>query len=300
MHMYQPTLLVVDDEPFNRVIISEFLANRDYQLVMATNGNEALDKLNADPDSFDAVLLDRMMPGLDGIEVLKKIKQDSRLQMLPVIMQTASSSPEQIAEGLQYGAFYYLTKPFGQQILQAVTATAIRDRSERRRTENEQTAKVAALKLLNRADYSLRTPQEAHALAGLLSELCPTPESAYMGLIELMLNAIEHGNLAITYDEKTQLLNENRLSEEINRRLLLPDYRDRRASVEFTRQDKSLLFTITDQGNGFEWQTYLDMSMERLMHNHGRGIAMSKSIAFSALEYRGRGNCVIATIVQDS
>lgn len=300
MQAHQPTLLVVDDEPFNREIIAEFLANCDYQLVMAVDGNEALAKLMADPEGFDAVLLDRMMPGIDGIDVLRKIKQDSRLQMLPVIMQTASSSPEQIAEGLQYGAFYYLTKPFGQKVLQAVTATAIRDRLERLRKEDEQTAKYAALRLLTTAEYNLRTREEAHALAGLLSQLCPSQESAYMGLVELILNAMEHGNLGITYDEKTDLLNENRLHEEIERRLQLPEYSDRLTTVSFARHHGSLVFTITDKGNGFEWEKYLEMSMDRLTHNHGRGIAMSRSIAFSSLEYQGSGNCVIATISLDS
>jgi CheY-like chemotaxis protein len=300
MKSHQPTLLVVDDEPFNREIIAEFLATCDYRLVMAADGNEALDKLMADPESFDAVLLDRMMPGIDGIDVLRKIKQDSRLQMLPVIMQTASSSPDQIAEGLQYGAFYYLTKPFGQKVLQAVTATAIRDRLERLRIEDEQTAKYSAHHLLNTAEYNLRTRQEAHALAGLLSQLCPSQESAYMGLVELMLNAIEHGNLAITYDQKTELLNENRLHVEIERRLQLPNYSDRYATVSFARYDKSLVFTITDKGDGFEWEKYLEMSLDRLTHNHGRGIAISKSIAFSALEYQGRGNCVVATVTIDN
>lgn len=292
----QATVLVVDDEPFNREIIAEFLADCNYRLIMAENGNEALEKLMADPDGFDAVLLDRMMPGIDGIDVLRKIKQDSRLRMLPVIMQTASSSPDQIAEGLQYGAFYYLTKPFGQKVLQAITATAVRDRLDRRRTEDEYSLKYASLKLLNQANYTLHTPQDAHAVAGFLSQLCPSPESAYMGLVELMLNAIEHGNLAISYDEKTQLLNENGLQEEINRRLLLPEYSNRRVTVEFMRSDKGFKFMITDEGNGFEWLDYLEMRMDRLTHNHGRGIAMSKSIAFSDLEYLGTGSCVVATV----
>ena len=291
-----PTLLVVDDEPFNREIIAEFLANDGYRIVMAVDGNEALKLLMDSPNGYDAVLLDRMMPGMDGIDVLKNIKLDAQLRMLPVIMQTASSSPEQIAEGLKFGAFYYLTKPFGQKVLQAVTATAIRDRMARKRSEDEQEAKTAALKLLNKAEYQLRTRQDAHAIAGLLAPLCPIPESAYMGLIELMLNAVEHGNLAISYEEKTQLLTENRLSEEINRRLQLPEYQHRNAVVEFTREGDALAFKITDQGDGFDWEQYLEMSIERMTHNHGRGIAMSKSIAFTRLDYQGCGNCVIASI----
>jgi hypothetical protein len=118
-----------------------------------------------------------------------------------------------------------------------------------------------------------------------------------MGLMELMLNAVEHGNLGITYDEKSKLIAENGLQEEIERRLALPEYADRIATARFRRVGKSLIFTIKDEGQGFDWKSYLEMSLDRLMDNHGRGIAMSRSISFTHLEYRGKGNCVEATII---
>jgi anti-sigma regulatory factor (Ser/Thr protein kinase) len=119
-----------------------------------------------------------------------------------------------------------------------------------------------------------------------------------MGLMELMLNAIEHGNLGITYDEKTALIREDCLQEEVQRRLELPENADKFASIKFRRDGISLIFVISDQGNGFDWKSYLEMGMERLMDNHGRGIAMSRSISFTQLEYRGKGNIVEATIIR--
>lgn len=299
MSRHKPTLLIVDDEPFNLEIITEFLSDCDYHIVTSSNGQEALDILHADPDKFDAVLLDRMMPGIDGIEILKQIKQDTHLQILPVILQTAATSPEQVSEGLQFGAFYYLTKPFEQKVLQAVIATAIRDRIGRRSVQQDFTAKFEALKLIKHAEFSFHTITEVSALAGLLSQLCPIPIQACMGLTELMLNAVEHGNLGISYNEKTQLLNENRLSDEIKHRLKLPFYASKKVKLELTNTEQQLTFTITDQGEGFEWQKYLEMNVERLMHNHGRGIAIAKSIAFSQLEFQGKGNCVVATVIKN-
>lgn len=298
MNGENPTLLIVDDEPFNLEIIAEFLSDYNYQLVMATNGTDALNLLHAEPDRFDAVLLDRMMPGIDGIEVLKSIKQDTQLQILPVILQTAASTPDQISEGLQFGAFYYLTKPFEQQVLQAVVATAIRDRMERRSALNDISAQSEALKLISKAEFELHTINEVRALSELLSQTCPVPISARMGLMELMLNAVEHGNLGITYQEKTQLIEQDRLQEEIEHRLSLPGFAARRVKVTLENTASAIKFTINDEGDGFAWQNFLEMNIERLMDNHGRGIALSKSIAFSELEYLGKGNCVVATVLK--
>ena len=58
--------------------------------------------------------------------------------------------------------------------------------------------------------------------------------------------------------------------------------------------------TITDQGNGFDWQTYMEFNPERVFDLHGRGIAMSKAISFDSLEYLGKGNCVVTTVVWPS
>lgn len=297
MSNHQPTILVVDDEPLNLEIISEYLDDCGYSLVKAMNGEEALSILdNSEAEDFDLVLLDRMMPGIDGIEVLKQIKQNKKWQILPVILQTAATTPEQIAEGLQHGAFYYLPKPFEQQVLQAVVATALRDRISRLTILKELVTTSESLRMLQSGEFSFSTTSEARALGGLLAQLCPTPDTACLGLTELLLNAVEHGNLAISYDEKTKLLSDNQLQNEISIRLTLPEYASRQVKVKFLQSDQELIFMIQDQGNGFEWQRYLEIDMNRLLHNHGRGIAMSKKLSFSSLEYFGNGNSVKATI----
>jgi CheY-like chemotaxis protein len=291
----QPTLLIVDDEPLNLEIITEYLAHSPYRLTLASNGAQALEILKSNPQ-VDLVLLDRMMPGIDGIEVLKTIKKDPKLQILPVILQTASSHPEQVAEGLLNGAFYYLPKPFEQQVLKAVIETALRDRKAWLNVYKELSAASETLKLLTEGSFSYRTVEEAKALAVMLSRLCPYPETAYLGLNELLINAVEHGNLEITYDEKTMLINENRLVHEIETRLASDRYGSRSVKVKFQHLADLLTFIIEDQGRGFAWENYLEIDMSRILHNHGRGIAMSKKISFSKLEYIGYGNIVKASI----
>ena len=96
--MTQARILVVDDEPFNLDIVSEYLDGMDFDLVMVESGEAAWDALCDTAQPFDLVLLDRMMPGIDGIMLLKRMKADERFASIPVIMQTAATSPEQIRD----------------------------------------------------------------------------------------------------------------------------------------------------------------------------------------------------------
>ena len=119
----------VEDNPANLEILHEYLEDTDYTLVSAHDGVEALDYLMADPTRYHAVLLDLMMPRMTGMEVLRQMKRHLVLMHVPVIIQTAASSPDKVSEGLAAGAHYYLTKPFEKADLLAILATAIRDRS---------------------------------------------------------------------------------------------------------------------------------------------------------------------------
>ena len=87
------TIAVVDDEPFNLDIVGEYLDEMDFDLVMVESGEAAWDALCDTTQAFDLVLLDRMMPGMDGIMLLQRMKADERLAGIPVIMQTAATSP---------------------------------------------------------------------------------------------------------------------------------------------------------------------------------------------------------------
>lgn len=296
MNKRQPVLLVVDDDPINLIVIAEFLEGLGYRLENASSGEEAWEKLSSAADCYDAVLLDRMMPGIGGMEVLLRIKQDDQLKLLPVILQTAASAADEVAEGLSAGAFYYLTKPFDSKVLRAVIATALRNRAEYAAVARGVEDSRLRLNHIDEMCFSFRTLEGARQVAELLSDLCPSKPAAHMGLMELLLNAVEHGNLGITYAEKSLLIAEDRLDKEVLRRLDLPEYADRMVKVGLKREGGNLVFTIQDQGQGFDWGPYLDLGVERIMDNHGRGIAMARRLAFASLQYLGSGSCVEATI----
>src|ERR1043165_6036396 len=113
--MSMACVLVVDDEPLNVEVLTEVLDDAGYETESATDGVEAWKALQAQPNRFDSVLLDRMMPNMNGMELLARIKGSAAHAMLPVILQTARTAKDDILDGLSAGAWYYLCKPFDNQ-----------------------------------------------------------------------------------------------------------------------------------------------------------------------------------------
>lgn len=290
-------ILAVDDEPINLEIIGEILDDPDYQVEFAANAESALERLEGSADHpFHLAILDRMMPGMSGIELLRRMKADGRFSAMPVIMQTAAAAPAQVREGIEAGAYYYLTKPYEPEALAAIVRAALADVAEQNRVLRLADAHADALRLALRGEFAFHTLAEAEAVAGLLAALCPVRELAAMGLSELFFNAVEHGNLGITYAEKTRLKKEDGWEAEVARRLADPVLGARRARVAFDRAPGRIVFTITDEGAGFDWDAYLDFDASRATDPNGRGIAMARRLAFSGLEYQAPGNVVVAVV----
>jgi len=294
--MKRARILAVDDEPLNLEIIREYLDDPRWTVDLAPNAERAWEKLEAASEPYDVLVLDRMMPGMNGIELLRRVKADPRFRLIPVIMQTAASSPEQIREGIEAGAYYYLTKPYDPHALLAIIRAALSDVEVQADAHRRIERQLAVLSLLDSAEFHFRTIEEATGLAGLLASLCPEPETVAMGLTELMVNAIEHGNLGISYEDKARLKREDRWEAEVARRLALPEYRDRRAVVGVRRDAQGFLFTIRDQGPGFDWQRFLAFDPARVFDPNGRGIAMARTMSFDAIDYLGSGNTVRAHV----
>jgi len=289
METHQAHILIVDDEDLNLEIISEYLSD-DYKISTAEDGIIAWKMLEKTPNAFDVILLDRMMPNMNGMEVLEKIKRHPILQYCPVIFQTAKASVADIAEGLDAGAFYYLTKPFEEDVLLSVIKTAVSDRFRYKEIQNNLEQTKLTMGMLNSAVFEFKNLDDARSIASLISNACPEPEKIVMGLSELMINAIEHGNLGITYDEKSMLNENGTWLKEVESRLLFEQNINKMASISFQRQADKIEITIVDQGEGFDCKSYMDFDPDRVMDNHGRGIAIANKLSFSSVEYRGKGN----------
>lgn len=289
-------ILLAEDEPIIVMIIEDILGPLGFQITVCPDGQAAWDRLTTAGPGYDVILLDRSMPHIDGMELLRRIKNDPALAHIPVIVETALGDQESIREGLSQGAYYYLTKPFQAEVMLAVVNAALQQSRELRDMVDSVHRAERPLALLQAGSFRFRDLDEARLLANYLAQSCPEPERVVQGLQELLVNAVEHGNLGISYAEKGALVLEGAWQDEVQRRLAMPEYRGRHVEIDFERHDNALRFTIVDQGDGFDWVGYLDFSPERAFDVHGRGIAMARKLSFDRLEYRGSGNTVVATI----
>jgi sigma-B regulation protein RsbU (phosphoserine phosphatase) len=137
-------LLVVDDNEMNRDMLSRRLLRQGHQVEMATNGREALAMIES--RAFDLVLLDIMMPEMNGYEVLEYVKSDPLLRHIPVIMITAVDEIESVVRCIELGADDYLPKPFNPILLKARINASL----EKKRLRDQQVAYTRQLDLENR------------------------------------------------------------------------------------------------------------------------------------------------------
>lgn len=116
-------ILIVDDYQSNVMLLKTILKDKNFMLDTAYNGNEALQKV----DSFnpDVILLDIMMPGTDGYEVVEKIRSKQQYSHISIVLITALNSERNVEKGLSLGANYYLVKPFSVKELLSIVDKCI-------------------------------------------------------------------------------------------------------------------------------------------------------------------------------
>lgn len=137
--MAKEKILVVDDEEDILELIQYNLAREGYQVTGAVSGEEALEKARS--KSFDLIVLDLMLPGVDGLEVAKSLKSGEKTKQIPIVMLTAKGEEADIVTGLELGADDYITKPFSPRILVARIRAALR----RRTSETDDETSVIAI-----------------------------------------------------------------------------------------------------------------------------------------------------------
>ncbi len=297
--MKNDNIMIIDDDESITTLLEHKLRNNGYNTVAVNNGMKAIELLRENPDKFSVILLDRVMPGMNGIEVLKWMKKHPRLQSVPVIMETVSTEQDNILEGLREGAFYYLTKPYKTEMLLHIVKTAYNDFHRYNSVYQELVKNNRVIGQIKSAEFVFKTIDEGLNITYLLAGVSPNSESIAYGLSELIINAVEHGNLGITYQEKTELLEKEELKNEINRRYEVEEYKDKRVTIYYQKTDEKdgnkIYISIKDEGNGFDWEKYLELNTDKVFEAHGRGIFMSNMV-FDEMKYIGNGNQVVVTI----
>lgn len=191
-------ILVVDDNSENIRIIGSILRQNAYQAGFATSGQQALDILTEKAEYYDLILLDVNMPGMDGFEVCRKLREIKLLNDIPVIFLTANTEPEYIIEGFNSGGQDYVTKPFhGGELLSRISThielKESRDKLKRMNIILEEMVKERTMELeeanrkLEEANVELQQLDHAKAdFLGIISHEINTPLTGIMGFTEIL------------------------------------------------------------------------------------------------------------------
>jgi len=147
------SVLIVDDVPKNIQLLGSILKEENYELEFATSGKEALDWLDTRP--FDLVLLDIMMPEMDGYEVCRRIKENPALKEVSVIFLTAKTDPQSIIQGFETGAVDYITKPYNRKELLMRVRTHLTLQKQRRQLEQSTAFEKKVFSIIG---HDLRSP----------------------------------------------------------------------------------------------------------------------------------------------
>ncbi|MBN1393902.1 MAG: response regulator [Pirellulales bacterium] len=126
--MIRQSILIVEDDEDIRELVSYNLLKEGYQVAGVSSGEEALAAIEAKPP--DLILLDLMLPGLDGLKVCRKLKGDPRTESLPIVMLTAKGEESDVVAGLNLGADDYISKPFSPKVLLARVQAVLRRASD--------------------------------------------------------------------------------------------------------------------------------------------------------------------------
>ncbi|MBC8138439.1 MAG: response regulator [Fibrella sp.] len=196
-------ILIVDDVEANRDVLARRLEKQGHVTAVAASGSEALTILASSP--FDLILLDIMMPEMDGYETLGRIKEDPHLRHVPVVMITALDEVDSVARCIEMGAVDYLSKPFNPVLLRARTASCLREKRARDRETH----------LFNELQEGYRLLKELETLRDDLTHMIVhdlrTPLTSLLGGLQTMetvgdLNGIQREMLGLSIDGGHTLL----------------------------------------------------------------------------------------------
>jgi PAS domain S-box-containing protein len=182
-------ILVVDDQPQNIELLEAHLVPQGYEIVTAASGEEALGKLSGHP--IDLILLDVMMPGIDGIEVTRRVRQDNTYRRLPIILVTSLREPEDRVKGIEAGCDDFISKPFDKmellvRVRSLLKAKAYNDLMShyRKELESEITSRTEELK------HTVENLQQENAERKLAEEELLRTNTLLSSIVENIPNMI--------------------------------------------------------------------------------------------------------------
>ncbi len=292
-------ILVIDSDFISRKYLSELIEYQGNQAFVANNATEGLDIYLS--TKIDIILCEIDLPKISGIELLSQVRKKSSKTIF--ILMSTNPDKAQMINCIKYGANDFVYKPIQDEEIERIT----------RKYSYLNTLETSILEEdyghLNSASFIYRFKTTHDASSKIVDRLVAEigdkigeveKVNVQIGLSELITNAIEHGNLNITYQEKSQAMLDDTFYELFNTRLHDPLISSKMVEVEFYYDDKICRWTIKDEGNGFDRNSIPDPNKGDVANRlSGRGIHLSR-ILFDSIEYIGKGNVVVVSKKRNS
>ena len=290
-------LLLIDDEQLVRDELGGILRDEGYDVITGSDGLEGLALFRSEHP--DMVITDIRMPKLDGLSVAMTIKDEA--PEVPITVVTGHGTESMAIEALRAGVTDFIKKPVRLEDLSG--ALARMEATRQLGTPHEQRGMPASVEEVERVwKYRLHNeleviPEFVDGLLGLVAGgMAPQSITELnIALRELIINAMEHGNLGISFEDKSQALEEGALPDLLQRRSAMPAYEGRQVTITASRLKKVVYVQIADMGGGFDWHVLTDSTdPAHLLSSHGRGVLLAR-MSVDALSFNEKGNQVTVT-----
>ena len=288
------TVLVIDPCPETQALIAGHVRGREFSIIAASHPSAALTAI--DRAAPDIVITDLFLPEATGLALTKDLS--SRQEACPVIVMAQDVREPAVVHALRAGAVDVVHKPVAEAELDHALARA------RQRLPGH----LVELPGVCRSEVHVSMDSDPAHISRVISWLMKTTASTLPDiqrlhlrgcLQELLLNAVEHGNLEIFYQEKQKALADGGYEELLGQRRAHARLKHRRITihVDYDNGTKNLVYRIADEGNGFKWRSLLNRSHNtcRADDANGRGIFLARYL-FPSLTYNDQGNEAMITV----
>lgn len=283
----KPRVLVVDDQEALRTLLARLLDREGFDPVQAEDGAQAVELYKSEAPLV--VVSDIMMPKMDGLTLLNEIRRIDR--NATVILMTGQGNEDVLLKALRGGATNFFKKPFAVRELIEEIRKVVEFRLEAARSSLFSPLLVEETKtfVMPRADSPFFPIINQITLQ--LPCILPAEDilNLKIGIEEVITNAIEHGNLGITFEEKSKAIQEGRLADLIAAKGRESDAAGRRVRITSRLSPQRFEITIRDDGRGFNWRSLPAVEPENLLAFNGRGLFLTK-IYFDEVAFNDAGN----------
>ncbi len=289
----KPRILIVDDEIILRNLLVRYMCKEGFEPIEAADGESAVELYRITRPA--CVVSDVVMPKMDGIDLLARIRKIDPQAV--IILMTGFGNEDVLLQALRGGAANFFKKPFNFQELLDCIRSIVKHKAEIDETNFFSESLVEEEKRFVIEMDKANIFPVINQISMHLKNIFPQSDiiNLKIGIEEMLVNAIEHGNLDITYEEKNKSIEQGKFGNLIRDRLSEGDNAKKKIFVQSALTNTMLKVVVTDEGRGFDWHSLPDPLESNFLTYNGRGIFLTK-IFYDSVTFNEAGNEV--TIVK--